>query len=197
MKEEGSSLGANPDGLERGAEAARSYSDSLARIGDAQSALERSGRSLGSTLTTALTQAASRGRDLGDVLRSVAMDISGKALDRALAPVGNALGKAVGGVLTDLIGGATPFAQGGVVGGPALFPLGSGRLGLMGERGAEAILPLARGPDGRLGVQAAGGTGSVQVVVNVTTPDAESFRRSESQVAALVHRAVARGTRNL
>lgn len=190
-------LGGSADSLEHGVEAARSYSDSLTQIGDAQSALERSGRSLGSMLTTALTQAAARGRDLGYVLRSVAISISGRAVDRALAPVGNALGKAVGGVLTDLIGGAMPFAQGGVVGGPALFPLGPGRLGLMGERGAEAILPLARGPDGRLGVQAAGGAGSMQVVVNVTTPDADSFRRSESQVAALVHRAVARGTRNL
>lgn len=51
-----------------------------------------------------------------------------------------------------------PFAKGGVVGAPAYFPLGRG-LGLMGERGAEAVMPLARGPDGRLGVQAGGGAG--------------------------------------
>ena len=49
-----------------------------------------------------------------------------------------------------------PFAKGGVVGAPAYFPLGRG-LGLMGEKGAEAVIPLARGPDGRLGVQAGGG----------------------------------------
>ena len=48
---------------------------------------------------------------------------------------------------------ATPFAKGGVVAAPSYFPLGRG-LGLMGEQGAEAILPLARGPGGRLGVRA-------------------------------------------
>ena len=66
----------------------------------------------------------------------------------------------------------------------------------MGERGAEAIVPLARGPDGRLGV--AGGSGRpVSVTVNIATPDAESFRRSEAQVGASLARAVARGQRGL
>ena len=41
------------------------------------------------------------------------------------------------------------------------------RAGLMGEAGPEAILPLRRGPDGRLGVTAAGGGGSVTVNVAV------------------------------
>jgi phage-related minor tail protein len=59
-------------------------------------------------------------------------------------------------------------------------------------------MPLARGPDGRLGVRAAGaGAGPVQVTVNIATPDAESFRRSEAQVAAALARAVARGQRGL
>lgn len=89
-----------------------------------------------------------------------------------------------------------PFAQGGVVGAPTYFPLGRG-LGLMGERGAEAVMPLARGPDGRLGVRAGGGGGSPSVTVNITTPDAESFRRSEAQVSAALARAVARGRRGM
>lgn len=46
-----------------------------------------------------------------------------------------------------------PFAKGGVVATPSYFPLGN-TLGVAGERGAEAILPLARGGDGRLGVRA-------------------------------------------
>jgi phage-related minor tail protein len=70
-------------------------------------------------------------------------------------------------------------------------------VGLAGERGAEAIMPLARGPDGRLGVAASGAGGGVNVTFNVSTPDAESFRRSEGQVAAMVARAVALGQRNL
>jgi phage-related minor tail protein len=66
----------------------------------------------------------------------------------------------------------------------------------MGERGAEAVMPLARGPDGRLGVRG-GGARPVSVTVNIATPDADSFRRSEAQVAATLARAVARGRRGL
>ena len=75
-----------------------------------------------------------------------------------------------------------PFAQGGVVSAPSYFPLGRG-LGVMGEKGAEAVMPLARGPDGRLGVRSSAGGRPMSVTVNVSTPDAESFRRSEAQVS--------------
>ncbi len=66
----------------------------------------------------------------------------------------------------------------------------------MGEAGAEAILPLARGPDGRLGVSA-GGRAPVHIVFNVTTPDAAGFRKSEAQITGMLARAVARGARRL
>ena len=62
-----------------------------------------------------------------------------------------------------------PYAMGGVVKKPTLFQFadgGAGRLGIMGEAGAEAILPLKRGADGRLGVEAQGG-GVGNIVVNV------------------------------
>jgi phage-related minor tail protein len=90
-----------------------------------------------------------------------------------------------------------PFAQGGVIQSPITFPLGQGRMGIAGERGAEAIMPLARGSDGRLGVMAHGGSGAINVTFNVSTTDADSFRRSESQVAAMLARAVSFGHRNL
>src|SRR6185436_1288872 len=74
-------------------------------------------------------------------------------------------GRSIGDVLAGLVGGAAfarggvirqglpvPFAQGGVIASPIAFPLAGNRLGLAGERGPEAILPLARGSDGRLGV---------------------------------------------
>jgi lambda family phage tail tape measure protein len=82
-----------------------------------------------------------------------------------------------------------------VIGGPTLFPMARG-IGLAGEAGPEAILPLQRGADGRLGV-AGGGGGSMVVHVNVSTPDADSFRRSEAQVTAMLARAVGRGRRGL
>jgi phage-related minor tail protein len=66
----------------------------------------------------------------------------------------------------------------------------------MGEAGPEAILPLQRGADGRLGVASGGGGGPVHVTMNITTPDVQGFRRSQSQVAAEMGRALARGQRN-
>ena len=93
-------------------------------------------------------------------------------------------------------GHVVPFAAGGVVSTPSYFPMGR-YVGLMGEAGAEAILPLQRGADGRLGVAASGGGGSVNVVFNVTTQDAASFRKSEAQVTGMLARAVSRGARTL
>ena len=88
-----------------------------------------------------------------------------------------------------------PFAKGGVIASPMTFPLGNGGTGLAGEAGSEAIMPLARGSDGRLGVSARGG--GANVTVNISTPDVESFRRSETQLAAILTRTVATGQRNL
>jgi tape measure domain-containing protein len=60
-------------------------------------------------------------------------------------------------------GGMRRFATGGIVNGPTLFPFADGgamQMGLMGEAGPEAIMPLQRGADGSLGVRAAmGGNG--------------------------------------
>jgi len=63
-------------------------------------------------------------------------------------------------------GNVIPFANGGVVGGPTTFPMSAGRTGLMGEAGPEAIMPLKRGADGKLGVQAEGGSGDVVIHQN-------------------------------
>jgi lambda family phage tail tape measure protein len=92
-------------------------------------------------------------------------------------------------------GRVMPFARGGVVSSPTTFPMRNGR-GLMGEAGPEAIMPLARGADGRLGVQTQGGGRPVSIVMNVTTPDVQGFARSQSQIAAQMARALARGDRN-
>jgi TP901 family phage tail tape measure protein len=89
-------------------------------------------------------------------------------------PAAKALGAVVSG------GNITPFASGGVVSSPTLFGLQNSRYGLMGESGPEAIMPLKRGEDGKLGIE--GGQGDVYVTMNIQTPNADSFKKSERQM---------------
>lgn len=142
------------------------------------------------------------GMRASDALSVVARSVVNTAYSAAIRPVTSQVSGALAAAVTGLFangaafsqGRVTPFANGGIVTGPVAFPMRGGA-GLMGEAGPEAILPLTRGADGRLGVQASGG-GSVQVVMNITTPDAASFQRSQSQVAAQVSRALGRARRN-
>lgn len=158
---------------------------------DSLSDLDRLAQSFGTRMVTAFATAATQGRKLADVLRGLALSLAQTALTQGLKPLGNLLG----GMLSQVVSGGrvTAFADGGIVNAPTLFPLRGGT-GLMGEAGAEAVMPLARGPDGKLGVR---GGGATQVTVNIQTQDAQSFARAQSQVAALMARAVARGQRNL
>lgn len=59
--------------------------------------------------------------------------------------------------------GVQMFAQGGVVSSATAFGYGGGKLGIMGEAGPEAIMPLSRGPGGKLGVKAHGGSSANSV----------------------------------
>ena len=60
----------------------------------------------------------------------------------------------------------TAYARGGIVGKPTIFPMANG-MGLMGEAGPEAVLPLTRMSSGRLGVDAAGGRSGNYFAVSV------------------------------
>lgn len=148
-------------------------------------------RSISAAFRGALVDGKSFQSLLGDIARSFA-DI---ALKAAIKPLGSLVGGLVENLFTatnPALGGVTPFAKGGVIATPSYFPM-SGGLGLMGEAGPEAIMPLARGADGRLGV--AGGGGAVNVTFNVTATDARSFAASEAELSAMLLRAVKRGTR--
>lgn len=171
------------------------FDDFSSGLGDVSTELERIADladGVSRSLSRAFRGAILDGRSLNSVLGEVARSFADIALKAALQPLGNLVGGLVEQVFTATNPAVTPFAKGGVIAAPSYFPL-SGGLGLAGEAGAEAILPLSRGADGRLGV--AGGGGAVNVTFNVTTSDARSFAASEAEISAMLLRAVRRGSR--
>jgi lambda family phage tail tape measure protein len=179
--------------------------------------LEAATNGFGRAITSAFARSITDGRRFEDVLKSLVLRLSDLSLRAALRPLESTFtsgitqlvngifggggasgvgGGGVGGLLGSLFSGAQAFAGGGVVGTPTLFSLHQG-LGVVGEAGAEAVLPLTRGSDGRLGVAASGGSAPASITINIATPDADSFRRSETFVTGMVARAVARGQRGL
>ena len=157
----------------------------LGRIGADAEALERA---LGGGLRRAIDGVALDGLRLSEALEIVGRSLANAAYGAAVSPVAGA----VGGLLS---GRVAAFAQGGVVAGATAFATRGG-VGVMGEAGPEAIVPLARGPDGRLGIEAGGGRAAPRVTINVSTPDVAGFRRSRGQIAAELSRALAHGARN-
>jgi hypothetical protein len=83
-------------------------------------------------------------------------------------------------------GNVIPFAKGGVVGSPMMFPMAGGKTGLMGEAGPEAIMPLKRGKGGKLGVSVEGNTGSVNVTNNINVSGGADPAAIRMEVAKLM-----------
>ena len=87
-----------------------------------------------------------------------------------------------------------PYAMGGVINKPTLFQFangGAGRLGLMGEAGPEAILPLRRGPNGKLGVEAQGSSvGNIVANVGAKGTTTEGNAPNANMLGKLIGKAV-------
>jgi phage-related minor tail protein len=153
---------------------------------------ENVSRSLARTFASAIAS----GRSFNDTLATIGTSLSRVALNTGAQSLVSGATSWLGDAFSGLSGGVAPFAEGGIVSSPTLFGTGSS-FGLMGERGAEAILPLSRGPNGQLGIAAQNSQAPVAVTVNISTTDVDSFRKSEGQITSALARAVARGQRGL
>jgi hypothetical protein len=122
-------------------------------------------------------------KSVKDAFREMASDIV-KELYRVLVvqQMVNSAKTFLGGFFAD--GGAfsggsqiQAYADGGVVGSPTYFGMSGGKTGLMGEAGPEAIMPLSRGANGKLGVQAEGVGGvTINQNINISTGVQQTVR---------------------
>jgi lambda family phage tail tape measure protein len=151
-------------------ESLRQYYDSLKNFGgQVADSVKGAFQGLEDQLTSFVTTGKANFTDLAN---SIIADIARIAIRQAIIrplvggifDIFNIKPSAMGNVFAQ--NGIQKFARGGIVDKPTMFPFAKG-IGLMGEAGPEAIMPLRRGRDGRLGVQATNGGGGVSVVVNV------------------------------
>lgn len=152
------------------------YSAAQRSIADSANSSKGFMKDLGATFTSAFEDAIAGGETLSDVLDGLAQDIERMLARKFITdPLMKGLDSLVINPLSDWLGGMVANANGGVYSGagisaysgsivssPTIFPFAKGT-GLMGEAGPEAILPLSRGSDGKLGVSGGGNNVTVNV----------------------------------
>lgn len=167
----------------------RQFEEQRRLVGDLQGAFSGA---LGGFLSD-LLEGKKASEALGNAIKRLAADLTQMAANMAIRALfqglfGSLAGGSGGGLLGGLFkpsaygnaflgGNVIPFANGGVVTGPTIFPMARG-MGLMGEAGPEAVMPLQRAPDGRLGVVAndRGGGNVVNFSVNVQNNNGSQVR---------------------
>jgi hypothetical protein len=182
-------------------DATRSLADQVTEAGrDSETAIEKFANGFASKVGPLVRNA----KSIGDAFQQMRARVLDSLVNSGLKGLGGVLGTALGvgqgfggtGFLGRLFGGAfadgaafragsvTPFARGGVVDGPTMFPMRGGT-GLMGEAGPEAIMPLARTSSGALGVQvassgrASGGNGATpEIIVRLALPSYVTIEES-------------------
>ena len=165
------------------------------KLTDAQKLYKQLGNTIkegfGAAIEGLVFQTKSLAESLNDLLKSLASMFIQFGIKQAFTALGNE-----GGFLGELFGNANgnviaknkivPYARGGIVNKPTLFPLANGT-GLMGEAGPEAILPLRRGPSGRLGVESTGSVGDIIVNVDASGSNVEGDE-GQSKALGQAHR---------
>lgn len=156
---------------------------------------------LSSAILTPLQQGESAFTRLGQIGLNVVQMIGQEIISNLLKQITlektlqsiKGVGKFFGGFFGGLFGSANgnvfqngrikPFANGGVVNKPTIFPMANGT-GLMGEAGPEAIMPLTR-KNGKLGVQ---GSGITVNVINQSQSQIETRQRDNGSFDIIVKR---------
>jgi hypothetical protein len=141
--------------------------------------LDRAAAAAGRTLAAMLAEGESGGKRLESALRAAGDQLARIALQAGTRTLGGSLAAALAPALESLAGGA---AAAGNLAAPAAL---AGLDGAASTAGAAASAALAPAQP------------AVSVTMNVQTPDAESFQRSEGQIGAALSRLVARGQRLL
>lgn len=171
---------------------------------DAAKQFEETASFAGDTIIDIAMNGADAVDDLAESLQRAALQAALLG-EGPLAGIWSALGGADGGIMGQITAGLVPsakgnvfsrgriipHARGGVVAQTSYFPMANGNVGSMAENGPEAIMPLERGPDGKLGVLSQGGG-----AVNVTySPNIDARGASDEAVARLAE-IVARNQRD-
>lgn len=125
------------------------------------------------------------------VLNSISQMLAGQLSNTLVGAFAGASGHVAG----SQIGGAGPmtpveFARGGLVTRPTFA--------MIGEAGPEAVIPLAKMRDQKFleSLGAGSGGGETTVVFNISTPDVQSFKASQSQIMSQTAVALSRAQRN-
>ncbi len=130
--------------------------------------------------------------NFSDLTRSILADLARIAIRQAImAPLkglfpflNNANGNAFA------ANGVVPYRRGGVVNSPTMFQYGGSNLGIMGEAGPEAIMPLKRGRGGKLGVISQGGGGNITVNVDASGSSVEGDGDGSRQLGEVIAAAI-------
>jgi hypothetical protein len=161
---------------------------------------------LGLTFTSSFENSIASGGKFSDILKGLEQDLIKLLLRLSVTePAMKAIkdtdwGSLASGLVSRFMGSGTPAPQakggvftspslsaysGGVYNSPTPFRFASGA-GIFGEAGPEAIMPLKRGADGKLGVASQGAGNVVVNVINNTDAQAKTEKRSDGRGGSII-----------
>ncbi|MCX5699611.1 MAG: hypothetical protein NTX01_07930 [Candidatus Omnitrophica bacterium] len=189
--------------------AAKKSKETLEKNSEATNRMKDAAKDLGMTFQSAFEDAIIDGKKFSDVLSALLQDIERLVLRAAVTtPLAEAISTGISSFFSasaqgNIFSGGRliPFAAGGLITRPTLFPMANGGTGLAGEAGTEAIMPLFRTGSGDLGVKSSG-VGGGGVEINVYAPEGSKVSQNnqtigdKEQINIMIDEAVAGSVKN-